>query len=79
MIKNDYSQVEEITGNLSINSEAKLDSLQTVGGNLYINSNAKLEANVNIKYNVKEVIELTTGQYGNETFKEFFEENGKCQ
>ncbi len=31
------------------------------------------------KYTVKEVIKLTKGQYGNETFKEFFEENGKCQ
>jgi hypothetical protein len=38
----DYSQLTEVTGNLYIYSDAKLDNLTTVGGNLYINSNAKL-------------------------------------
>ena len=43
--KNDYSEVEEITGYLYIYSEAKLEApnLQTVGDSLYINSEAKLE------------------------------------
>ena len=40
----DFSKLTEITGNLSINSNAKLDALQPVGGYLYINSNAKLDA-----------------------------------
>ena len=39
----DYSQVTEVTGNLSIYSNAKLDNLTSVGGNLYIGSNAKLD------------------------------------
>ena len=41
----DYSQLTEVTGYLSINSNAKLDNLTSVGGYLYIGSNAKLEAN----------------------------------
>ena len=41
----DYSQLTEVTGYLSINSDAKLEAnnLTTVGGYLYINSNAKLD------------------------------------
>ena len=42
--KDDFSEVEKITGSLSIDSNAKLEALQSVGGNLYIHSNAKLEA-----------------------------------
>ena len=44
--KDDFSQVEKITGSLGIYSEAKLDApnLQSVGGNLYINPEAKLDA-----------------------------------
>ena len=38
----DYSQLTEVTGNLSIDSDAKLDNLTTVGGYLSINSDAKL-------------------------------------
>jgi hypothetical protein len=41
----DYSQLTEVTGNLSINSDAKLDNLTTVGGYLYIYLDGKLEAN----------------------------------
>jgi len=41
----DYSQLTEVTGYLSIYSNAKLNNLTTVGGNLSIYSNAKLEAN----------------------------------
>ena len=42
----DYSQLTEVTGNLYINSNAKLEAnnLTSVGGYLYINSDAKLEA-----------------------------------
>ena len=36
--------VENITGYLSINSQAKLDNLKSVSGDLYIYSQAKLEA-----------------------------------
>ena len=39
----DYSQLTEVTGYLSINSNAKLDNLTSVGGDLYIGSNAKLD------------------------------------
>ena len=42
--KNDYSEVEEIKGYLYIDSNATLESLQTVGSGLYIHSNATLEA-----------------------------------
>jgi hypothetical protein len=41
----DFSTLEEVTGYLSINSNAKLDALTTVGGHLSIYSNAKLDAN----------------------------------
>ena len=41
----DYSQLTSVGGNLSINSNAKLDNLTSVGGYLSIGSNAKLEAN----------------------------------
>ena len=43
---NKYSELTEVTGNLSINSEAKLDApkLESVGGYLYISSEAKLDA-----------------------------------
>ena len=40
----DFSKLTEVTGYLYINSNAKLDALQSVGGDLYINSNAKLDA-----------------------------------
>ena len=39
-----YADVSEVTGNLSINSDAKLDALTSVGGYLYINSDTKLDA-----------------------------------
>ncbi len=41
-----YSDLVEVTGNLSIHSSVKLDApvLTNVGGNLYINSYAKLDA-----------------------------------
>jgi hypothetical protein len=38
----DYSLLKEVTGYLSINSDAKLPNLTTVGGSLYISSDAKL-------------------------------------
>ena len=56
--KNDYSQVEKITGDLYIDFNAKLEALQSVGGDLYIDSNAKLEA-PNAKFNVKGTRKLT--------------------
>ena len=40
----DYSELEEITGNLSIYSSADLKALKTVGGDLSINSSADLKA-----------------------------------
>ena len=40
----DYSLLKEVTGYLSINSDAKLPNLTTVGGYLSINSDAKLDA-----------------------------------
>ena len=51
--KNDYSEVERITGYLFIDSNAKLEAsnLQSVGGDLSIRSNAKLEA-PNAKFNI---------------------------
>ena len=42
--KDDFSEVEQITGNLDIYSDAKLEALQSVGGYLDICSDAKLEA-----------------------------------
>ena len=39
-----YKDLAEVTGHLSINSDAKLEALKSVGGSLYINSDAKLEA-----------------------------------
>ena len=41
--KTDYSQLKEVTGYLSINSDAKLDNLTSVGGSLSIYSDAKLD------------------------------------
>ena len=55
--KNDYSQLEKVTGSLYINSNAELSALQSVGGYLYINSNAELSA-PNTKFNVKGTKEL---------------------
>ena len=40
----DYSLLKEVTGYLSINSDAKLPNLTTVTGYLSINSDAKLDA-----------------------------------
>jgi len=39
-----YKNLTEVTGDLSIRSNAKLDALTSVGGNLYIYSDAKLDA-----------------------------------
>ena len=39
-----YKDLTEVTGDLYISSEAKLEALKSVGGDLYINSEAKLEA-----------------------------------
>lgn len=55
--KNDYSEVERITGSLYIYTNSKLKALQSVGGNLYIHTNAKLEA-PNAKFNVKDTRKL---------------------
>jgi hypothetical protein len=51
---NDYSELKEVTGDLYIYSQAKLDNLTTVGGYLYIYSQAKLEANFlnNLNYKI---------------------------
>ena len=40
----DYSELESVTGNLSIYSSADLKALKSVGGNLYIHSSADLKA-----------------------------------
>ena len=42
--KRDFSKLEEVTGYLSIYSNATLNALTTVGGDLYIYSNATLNA-----------------------------------
>ena len=55
--KNDYSEVEKITGDLSIYSNAKLEALQSVGDDLSIYSNANLEA-PNAKFNVEDTRKL---------------------
>ena len=39
-----YKHLKKITGNLYINSSAKLDALKSVGGDLYIYSSVKLDA-----------------------------------
>jgi hypothetical protein len=39
-----YTELVEVTGYLSINSNAKLDALTSVGGSMYIYSDAKLDA-----------------------------------
>ena len=39
-----FKNIVDVTGNVFVHSNAKLDALQTVGGNVYVYSDSKLEA-----------------------------------
>ena len=40
----DFKDITEVTGNVYVRGDAKLEALQTVGGYVYVRGDAKLEA-----------------------------------
>ena len=77
----DTSEYKNLTLNDTLSYEEAIAAYRTITGACSVGTKDFIENSLpsphKDKYSIKEIIDLTTGRYGNETFKNFFNKNSK--